>query len=73
MEIRRVAILADSPIKEVFPFLAKGSYLVLEVYDKADRFLFELPQNLFAKAFSLAETPYDTLFSVWERLKTEKN
>lgn len=69
VEIRRVAILADSPIKDVFPFLARGSYLIFEVYDKQECLLFELPQNRLAEAFSAAETPYESLLNVWIRIK----
>ena len=71
VEIRRVAILASCPIKDAFRFLARGSYLVLEVYDKNEHLLFELPQSRLAELFTLAETPYESLHSLW--LRTQKN
>ncbi len=69
VEIRRVAISAECKIKDAFRFLARGSYLVLEVYDENERHLFDLPQNRLAELFSLAQTPYETLYSLWERQK----
>jgi hypothetical protein len=69
VEIRRIAVLTDSPIKDLFPFLARGYYLVFEVYDKQGRLQFELPQNHLAKAFALANSPYEELHRIWERLQ----
>ncbi len=66
VEIRRVAIGGDAPLKDVFPFLARGSYLVLEVYGE-EGLLFQLPQNLLAKWFAEANTPYESLRSLYER------
>ena len=73
VEIRHVAILGDSSIKELFPFLTRGYFLVFEVYDRQGGFLFELPQNQLSTLFSIAKTPYDTLFSLWNRVKTSKS
>ena len=64
-EIRRVAILASCPIKDVLRFISKGSYLVIEVYDEQENHLFNLSQNEFSKIFTLAKTPYDTLGSFY--------
>lgn len=69
VEIRRIAILGNSPIKDLFPFLSRGSFLVFEVYDTQGRLLFELPQNRLSDFFSLAETPYESLFNLFQRIK----
>ncbi len=66
VEIRRVAIDGECPVKDAFPFLARGSYLVLEVYGK-EGFLFNLPQNTLSKWFQEANTPYETLLSLYKR------
>jgi stage IV sporulation protein FB len=71
VELRRVAILASCPIKDAFRFLARGSYLVLEVYDEQENFLFELPQSRLSKMFTLANTPYESLHALW--LRTQKD
>lgn len=73
VEIRRVAILADSPIKDLFPFLSRGSFLVFEVYDRQAHLLFELPQTHLSRFFSEAETPYESLLSLWKRTQKTKN
>ena len=70
--IRRVAIHADSPIKDLFPFLSRGCFLVFEVYDHQARLLFELPQNDVSAFFSVAETPYESLLTLWERTRKVK-
>lgn len=67
VEIRRVAVEDTCAIKDVFRFLSRGSYLVLEVYDNAERHLFNLAQNELALLFSRAETPYDTLRQLREK------
>lgn len=72
LEIRRIAILADNPVKDLFPFLTRGHYLVFEVYDKQGKLLFELPQNRLSEVFSLAETPYEPLSNLYSRLKATK-
>ncbi len=66
VEIRRVAVAADCPVKDVFRFLARGSYLVLEVYE-GDRRLFDLSQNQLAALFAKADTPYDSLYTLVTR------
>ena len=72
MEIRRIAILENSPIKDLFPLLARGSFLVFEVYDAQEKLLFELPQNQLSVYFSLAETPYESLRNVHSRIEKAK-
>jgi hypothetical protein len=57
------------PIKDVFHFLAKDCYLVLEVYDDKQTKLFDLPQNRFAALFCNAATPYATI----KELSIEQN
>ena len=68
VELRRVAILEDCPIKDAFRFLARGSFLVLEVYDRQEEHLFDLPQNQLAALFAAAKTPYETIGSLYNRL-----
>lgn len=60
-EIRRVAVLGNRPIKDALRFLSRGCYLVLEVYDENERWLYDLPQNQLSQLFLLAPTPYTTL------------
>lgn len=61
VEIRHVAILDTCAVKDVFRFLARGSYLVLEVYDEQENHLFDVTQNELSYLFSRAETPYENL------------
>ena len=60
-ELRRVAILDSCPIKDTLRFLTGGCYLVLEVYDEQEHFLFDLSQNELSALFSLAATPYEPI------------
>lgn len=64
IEVRYVAVLDSIPIKDCLRFLAKGSYLVLVVYDEGENFLFELPQNQLSTYLLRAKSPYDTLRTV---------
>ncbi|MBQ8295281.1 MAG: site-2 protease family protein [Clostridia bacterium] len=64
-EIRRVAVLSSCPIKDTLRFLSRGSYLVLEVYDEQEGFLFDLPQNELSSLFQLAKTPYQPIGEVY--------
>ena len=73
VEIRRVAVSKDCPIKDAFRFIAKGSYLVLEVYDEQEEKLFDLPQNELSALFLASKTPYETLLSAKNRYLNEKN
>ena len=61
VEIRRVAILNTCPIKDAFRFLSRGSYLVLEVYDKNGSHLFNISQNLLAELFAISSSPYEEM------------
>ena len=70
IELKRVAVLGTCPIKDVLGFLSRGSYLVLEVYDKNERRLFDLPQNELSIWFLHAKTPYESLFSIKNRIKS---
>ncbi len=69
-ELRRVAVLDTCTVKNALRFLSRGSYLVLEVYDKNEKHLFDLPQNRLAELFSLAETPYETLGNLYTRVNS---
>ncbi|MBQ7912850.1 MAG: site-2 protease family protein [Clostridia bacterium] len=64
-EIRRVAVLASCPIKDVLRFISKDSYLVVEVYDEKETHLFNLSQNQLSDLFARAKTPYDPLGSFY--------
>ncbi len=68
VELRRVAILDECPVKDAFRFLARGSFLVLEVYDRQDRHLFDLSQNRLAALFAAAQTPYEKIGELYERV-----
>ncbi len=72
VEIRRVAISADCPVKDAFRFISRGSYLVLEVYE-GERRIFDLSQNELAELFSRASTPYQTLKTLRNEVKNNKN
>lgn len=61
VEIKRIAVSHNLPMKDVLRFLSKGHYLVLEVYDDNLRKLFDLPQNRFSDLFALAPSPYTPL------------
>ncbi len=72
VEIRRIAVLDSCPVKDAFRFLARGCYLVLEVYDERENHLFDLSQNQLAELFSIAKTPYESLSVLQKRLQTAK-
>lgn len=64
--VRRVAIGAERPIKDALPFISRGEYLVLEVYDGQGRQLFTLPQNELSAWFLTAHSPYATLGELYD-------
>ncbi|MBQ8685968.1 MAG: hypothetical protein IJ514_07340 [Clostridia bacterium] len=64
VEIKRVAVLENKPIKDIFRYLSRGSYLVLEVYDQNESLLFELSQNELSRLFLCSASPYTTLGEV---------
>lgn len=72
VEIRRVAVLDTCPIKDVFRFFARGSYLVLEVYDKSGKHLFNLSQNRLASLFTAAATPYERIGELFTRQRKDE-
>ena len=72
VEIRRIAMLESSPIKDLFPLLARGNFLVFEVYDRQGKLLFELPQNQLSVYFSFAENPYESLQILHTRIEKTK-
>ena len=61
VELRRVAVLEDCPVKDALRFIERGSYLVLEVYSKSGARLLELPQNRLAEYFAAAQSPYEPI------------
>ncbi len=72
VEIRRVAIIKSRPVKDVFRFLNRESYLVLEVYDDNGAFLFTLTQNELSHLFLKAESPYESLEKAQNRAKMQE-
>ena len=64
VEIRRVAILASCPIKDSFRFLARGVYLVLELYDEHENHLCNVTQNELSALFEKAPSPYTKLIDL---------
>jgi len=64
VEVRRVAIRGDMPIKDILPFISRDGYLVLEVYNLSGERVFEISQNEFSELFLQAETPYMSVFSL---------
>ncbi len=71
VEIRRIAVDGDCPVKDVLRFVARGIYLVLEIYEEGKRVL-ELPQNRLAELFLQAKTPYEPILSLARRQNLEK-
>lgn len=67
VEIKRVAVSVNCPIKNVFRFLQSGTYLVLEIYDDEQRLVFELPQNELSVRFATAPSPYATLGELYQK------
>ena len=72
VELRRVAILEDCPVKDALRFIERGSYLVLEVYSKRGVRLFDLPQNTLAECFAAAQSPYEPISKLAAKIKEEK-
>ncbi len=72
LEIRRVAVLAESPIKDALRFVERGSYLVLEAYSQSGELLFTLSQNALSDCFALAQTPYQPLSELVKALYEKK-
>ncbi len=73
VELKRVAVLASCPVKDVLRYIARGSYLVLEVYDGEENHLFDLPQNELSAFFLAAPSPYTPVGDVKNALKTSKS
>ncbi len=49
--VKRVAVTTDCTVKQALRFLSRGEYLVLDVYDEAEKFQGELTQNELSRAF----------------------
>ena len=64
VEIKRIAVAENFKLKDAFRFLSAGCYLVLEVYDKQENKLFDLPQNELADCFLRAQSPHQTIGSL---------
>lgn len=62
--VRRVAISEHAPVKDVFRFIQKDSYLVLDAYTSEETLSFSLTQNQLHVLFLQAETPYDSLLKL---------
>ncbi len=69
VEVRYVAVCDEIPVKDCLRFLAKGSYLILVVYDAQENFLFELPQNELSEYLLRSRTPYDSLRMLYSPAK----
>lgn len=67
MELRRVAVLDTCTVKNALRFLSRESYLVFEVFDGAERHMFDLPQNKFYDWFEKADSPYETLGYLYKK------
>ena len=72
VELKRVAVLSNCPIKNTFRYLTRGTLLVLEVYDEQEKKLFELTQNELSELFERADTPYATLSTLYEERKNRQ-
>ena len=59
--VRRIAVSEDAPIKDVFRFIQKDSYLVLDAYSNEETLSFSITQNQLHALFLQATTPYDSL------------
>ncbi len=69
VEIRRVAVLESCTVKKALRFLKNGSYLLLEVYDRNERHLFDLSQNELSALFLQSASPYDALGTLYHARK----
>ncbi len=70
VEIRRVAVDGKCPVKDVLRFVARGSYLTLEVYEGETR-RWEISQNQLAVLFLQANDPYEPLADLVKRRSGE--
>lgn len=74
VEIKRVAVMETRPVKDVFRYLSRGTYLVLEVYSKDERLLYTLSQNELSKLFLSSKSPYASLGECMQEVtKTMQN
>ncbi len=67
VEIRRIAVLSTLPIKDALRFVAKGYYLVLEVYDEQENYLCHITQNELSDLFARAPSPYAPILEIKKR------
>lgn len=66
VEIKKVAVLGSCPIKNVFKYLSRGTYLILCVYQENGKFLFEIPQNQLNAMFTHSPSPFASLESLYK-------
>lgn len=65
MEIKRVAVFGDVPLRKTVRFLEKGKFLVIEVYNRRQEKIGEIPQPKLAEFY--AETDQNTpLFACFD-------
>ena len=70
----KVAVMETRPVKDVFRYLSRGSYLVLEVYSEDERLLYTLSQNEISKLFLSSKSPYASLGECMQEVaKTMQN
>ncbi len=73
VEVRRVAVLSSCSVKDALRFLARGVYLVIEVYDENENHLFDLTQNELSALFPHAKNPYERLDSLYKKAQKPSN
>ncbi len=66
-EIRHVAVLESCTVKQALRFLSKDAYLLLEVYNEQENYLFCLSQNDFAVLFANSSSPHETLGALYQK------
>ena len=67
VEIRKVAVLEDTMIKDLLKYLVSGTYLIIEVYDKNEKRMFEITQNELSNLFQNAPSPYLKMYELYPK------
>ena len=70
VEIRKVAVLEDTMIKDLLKYLVSGTYLIIEVYDKNEKRMFEITQNELSNLFQNAPSPYLKMYELHPKNST---
>lgn len=73
VEIKRVALSDQCPVKDTLRFLARGQYLIVEIYDEKENHLRDIPQNELSALFLQAKSPYTPLKELIFMQIEEKN